>query len=320
MAGSVTLRLRTKDNLLELLKAGQSGAWRVGKGRENYIDKVQIFSWDGSLALEASHDLAHSFRTEDNRLVVGLLATDARIVRYDPPFQWQGQNSVNYWNDTDADSTSDDEIQEPPPFAPDDSEEMSVAIAQMCEDIYGEPIRLVAWRVEQKANIVGIFREHRRGWYFEVKFTQRQEEWRSSHRVLPIFLPLLDPDEMLWAQLTTSAQARDWWALDSIIFTSSIVPGSILSLAGPDTIGEAVADDALERFGFYVPDEAMLPGLLFDNRQLKITLLSYFKHPNGFGTENLLVDHNTQQSAVFNSLKEADQALYQKLYYYIEES
>lgn len=104
---SLTLRLRTKDNLMELLLAGKSGAWKIGKNKEQEISKVEIFNWDGSLKLEATFDLSNSCRTEDNRLVVGLSPEDSRIVRCDPPFEWVGQNPVKYF-----DKNSQDEEEE----------------------------------------------------------------------------------------------------------------------------------------------------------------------------------------------------------------
>lgn len=104
---SLTLRMRTKDNLIELLLAGKSGAWKIGKNKEQEISKVEIFNWDGSLKLEATFDLSNSCRTEDNRLVVGLSPEDSRIVRCDPPFEWVGQNPVKYF-----DKNSQDEEEE----------------------------------------------------------------------------------------------------------------------------------------------------------------------------------------------------------------
>lgn len=96
---SLTLRIRTKDNLMELLIAGKSGEWKIGKNKEQEISKVQIFNWDGSLVLEASLDIDNTTRTEDNRLIVGLSSEDARIVKCNPSFQWVGQNPIKYFNE-----------------------------------------------------------------------------------------------------------------------------------------------------------------------------------------------------------------------------
>lgn len=34
---SLTLRMRTRDNLKELLLAGKSGDWKIGKNKENRL-------------------------------------------------------------------------------------------------------------------------------------------------------------------------------------------------------------------------------------------------------------------------------------------
>ena len=139
----LTLRLRTKNNLMELLQAQKSGAWKVAKGKERHISRVQIFNWDGSMMLEAAHDLSNSYRrSEDNRLVVALDSKDAKIIKCDPPLQWVGQNPVNYVNETSATSKNDlaesesfeknsesvvaqTEIEVPAPHAPEDLTHLS---------------------------------------------------------------------------------------------------------------------------------------------------------------------------------------------------
>lgn len=90
--------------------------------------------------------------------------------------------------------------------------------------------------------------------------------------------------------------------------------------AGSNLVGEEVADEALENFGFYVPDEEMLPVLLFEATNLGVYLISYFRHPDGFAKENMLSDRNTEECEVYESLTEAQQRLDQKLSYYISES
>jgi hypothetical protein len=55
---------------------------------------------------------------------------------------------------------------------------------------------------------------------------------------------------------------------------------------------------ALENFGFYVPDEEMLPVLLFEATNLGVYLISYFRHPDGFSKENMVSDRNTEECEV----------------------
>ena len=325
----VTLLLRTKNSLIEFLQAGNSGAWDIGEYEEQQISQVQIFNWDGSLMLEAPHDVSNSKRTEDNLLIVGLSGDDAKIIKCNPPFTWVGQNSVNYLYEAvgeksnDLTETETETIDDPPPHAPDGCEAISNKIAELCETTYGEPIILVYWQHKDDNNQVNtLFRERRRGWYIQMLLTDNDGngQWTSEHRVLPSFLNLLKPDETTWAKLTKKASQEDWYALDEIFFNTLAFPGSKVILAGSELIGQEVADEAMERFGFYIPQENVLPVLLFENSHLKVKFVSYFKHPDGFAKENMISDDNTDQCEVIESLLEAQQRLNQKLSYYKNES
>ena len=337
----LTLRLRTKNDLMELLQVGTSGAWKVAKDKEKQIYRVQIFNWDGSMMLEAAHNVSNSFRrSEDNRLVVALDSEDAKIIKCDPPFQWVGQNPVNYVNETSATSKNDlvegenfekdsksvankTEFIEPAPHAPEGLTDLSPHLAELCESVYEEPVRLIHWQMKnnnREQQFRTLFRECRRGWYFQMLLTQKGDKWTSEHRVLPSFLNLLDPDETTWAKLTESATAEDWYALDEIFLNTIIFPNSRVIFAGSDLVGEEVADEALEKFGFYVPDEDLLPVLLFESRNLGVSLISYFRHSDGFAKENMLSDDNTDVCEVYESLTEAQKRLNQKLSYYQSEA
>lgn len=321
MQQDLILRLRTKDNLLDLLQAGKSGAWKVAKEKEDRIKTVQIFNWDGTLVLEASHDEVNSFRTENQRLVVALNSADARITKHEPTLQWSSQNPVSYLDVSGSEEHGRDSLEEPLPFGPDAPEEIHQSIADAFSATYGEPVRLVAWNMtEDGTEITGLFRERRRGWYFDVKLSQHDGTWSANYRVLPLFKPLLEADETIWADLTSTATSEDWLALDEIFFTAQLFPDTQVLLAGSDLIGEEAAEEAMEKFGFYVPDQDMLPAFLVNNSRLRIMLMSYFKHTEGFAKENLLTDHNTKSCEVINSLAQAENRLYQKLYYYAEEA
>ena len=337
----LTLRLRTKNNLMELLQAGKSGAWKVAKGKEKQISHVQIFNWDGSMMLVAAHDVSNSFRrSEDSRLVVALDSKGAKIIKCDPLFQWVGQNPVNYVKETSATSKNDlvegentekdsksvanqTEFIEPAPHAPEGLTDLSPHLAELCESVYEEPVRLIHWQMKDnngEQQFSTLFRECRRGWYFQMLLTQNKDKWSSNHRVLPSFLNLLDPDETTWAKLTESATAEDWYALDEIFLNTIIFPNSRVIFAGSDLVGEEVADEAMEKFSFYVPDEDLLPVLLFESRNLGVSLISYFRHSDGFAKENMVSDDNTDVCEVYESLTEAQKRLNQKLSYYRSEA
>jgi hypothetical protein len=195
-------------------------------------------------------------------------------------------------------------------------------VIRICEEAYSdEPIRLIEWNFGEDRQINALFRERRRGWYFNLRLSPNKKgEFHTARKVSPIFLPLLDPDEHLWHKLTCSALPEDWYALDEIIRLGLKFEGSQIRWAGQYAIGENVADDALEQFGVYVPDEELLPAFLFINKQLGLLLVSYFKDPNGFAKESLLSDDNTNECCVIRSLLEAQQTLEEKLQFYSEQN
>ena len=61
---------------------------------------------------------------------------------------------------------------------------------------------------------------------------------------------LLEPDATTWNNLTKKATQKDWYALDEIFLNTMIFPGSKVIFAGSDLVGEEVADEAMEKFGF----------------------------------------------------------------------
>jgi len=210
---------------------------------------------------------------------------------------------------------------EPPPISPSGMEDRVSDVIRMCEKVYSnEPIRLIEWHLGEDQQINALFRERRRGWYFDFNVSQNRNGKRSTvHKVCPIFLPLLEPDEHLWHELTRSALPEDWYALDEVIRLGLKFQGSQIRWAGQYAIGENVADDAMEQFGVYVPDEELLPAFLFINKQVGLLLVSFFKNPDGFAKENLLCDDNTDECCVIESLLEAQQTLEEKLQLYTEQ-
>jgi hypothetical protein len=210
---------------------------------------------------------------------------------------------------------------EPPPISPSGMENLTSDVIRICEEAYSnELIRLIEWHLGEEQQINALFRERRRGWYFNLSVSQNSKgKWSTVRKVCPIFLPLLEPDEHLWHELTCSALPEDWYALDKIVRLGLKFPGSQIRWAGQYAIGENVADDAMEQFGVYVPDEELLPVFLFINKQVGLLLVSYFKNPDGFAKENLLSDDNTNECWVIESLLEAQQTLEEKLQYYTEQ-
>ncbi|MCL1465225.1 hypothetical protein [Argonema galeatum] len=88
----LTLQVRTRDNLLELLASGESQAWVVAEDKFQKITHVQIVNWEGSQMIEGVFDRNASSRREDGRLVVKFL--HGRIVNSNVKFEVQ--NPVHY--------------------------------------------------------------------------------------------------------------------------------------------------------------------------------------------------------------------------------
>ena len=88
----LTVQVRTRDNLLELLAAGASPAWVVAAEREQLLTHVQIVNVEGTQMIEGVYDRAASERREDGDLVIRFL--DGRIVNCRVGFP--GRNRVHF--------------------------------------------------------------------------------------------------------------------------------------------------------------------------------------------------------------------------------
>lgn len=89
----LTIQVRTRDNLLDLLKACKSGAWRVAEDKEQQITDVEIVNFDGTQRIEGIFDGEKSVRQSDGRLVIAF--TDACIKNCKVTFD--AQNPVRYF-------------------------------------------------------------------------------------------------------------------------------------------------------------------------------------------------------------------------------
>jgi len=88
----LTVQVRTADNLLDLLKATQSGNWVVAQGKEQDITHVEIVNFEGTQKIEGTFEPEKSFRLDDGRLVMAF--TDACIRNCSVSFD--GRNPVRY--------------------------------------------------------------------------------------------------------------------------------------------------------------------------------------------------------------------------------
>lgn len=199
----------------------------------------------------------------------------------------------------------------------------TLSLAEVCQTVYGEPLRSSTGIPNKvKTSLKLRFSSGAAaGWYFEMIITQTESGKNfSSHRVLPLFLPLLDPDETQWHELTQEASEADWQALDQLFALSRQLSETNIAFAGADIVGEEVADEAMDTFGFYVPDEELLPVFIWWNLNYQLKVIAYFKHPDRFAGEVMFQDDNTDECEVYASLTEAIARLEQKLAYYRDEA
>jgi hypothetical protein len=87
-----TVQVRTRNNLLELLAAGASPAWRVSEDRAKLLTHVHVVNFDGTQRIEGVFDRNASERREDGDLVLRFL--DGRIVNCQVDFA--SQNPVHF--------------------------------------------------------------------------------------------------------------------------------------------------------------------------------------------------------------------------------
>lgn len=92
------LQIRTKDNLEDLLRHGNSPSWVVSEGKVNDIEKVEIYQFDGKRVLKADFDKSLSSRTESGRLIVAFSNGTIEECEH----KWIGQNPIKYVRDNEV--------------------------------------------------------------------------------------------------------------------------------------------------------------------------------------------------------------------------
>jgi hypothetical protein len=193
--------------------------------------------------------------------------------------------------------------------------------------LYGETVHLIATHrfTDDDGNDKDLFilREIRRGYYLEmlVEYTKNDlSNTSTSHRVLPSFLPLLENKEKTWKKFTKKVSDEDWLALDEIMLNTVLCSSSHVLFAGADLIGSDVADEAVDRFGCYYPDEDLLPVFIFENTDYQLRLFIPSDGGNKFASDCAVGDEIDSSHNSFSSLKKAQEFLDQRLSYYIQES
>ncbi|WP_030007813.1 hypothetical protein [Picosynechococcus sp. NKBG042902] len=189
-----------------------------------------------------------------------------------------------------------------------------VQLQRVCTQAYEEPLQLLWWEIaDAQGSLKVICREQRRGYYVEVLLHRTAAGYQPSHGLVAAFATLLKPDPSRWENLTKRATATDWQALDRLWFYALTIPDSEILWGDETIIGITVAEKAIARFGYAVPDPSLLPVLIFENRALGLNLISYVCDPDHFAGENLLYDHHTHRGEAYPNLFEAQIRLKQKL-------
>ena len=102
------LQIRTKDDLVELLGAGISHAWRVAESRLDEITDVEIYNFNGSAKLVGAFNRENTKILDNGRVAVAF--KDARIEQCE--HKWVGQNPVKYVSDTESIPDGNNELKE----------------------------------------------------------------------------------------------------------------------------------------------------------------------------------------------------------------
>jgi hypothetical protein len=89
------VNIRTKNDLVVLLAAGQSGNWTVAPVKEANITKVRIFNWPGDSVLIADFDPNRTHRDNRGKLIIGIVNGTIHPCAQDW-FRVYGQASVIY--------------------------------------------------------------------------------------------------------------------------------------------------------------------------------------------------------------------------------
>lgn len=97
------LRLRTRENLAQILQEGKSGAWRVAEYKDSQIKNVEVYNWDGTEVVKGIFDAKLSYREPNDKGYPKLFVvfTNGSLETVSPPLKWNGQNSVQYEPITD---------------------------------------------------------------------------------------------------------------------------------------------------------------------------------------------------------------------------
>ena len=96
------IKIRTKDNLNELLKKGISFSWKISHWRLDHIKEVHIYDFSGKTKIKGDFDRVKTQLLENGRVALAFI--NASIIAAD--LKWVGQNPIKFESDNaDVDLT-----------------------------------------------------------------------------------------------------------------------------------------------------------------------------------------------------------------------
>lgn len=149
-----------------------------------------------------------------------------------------------------------------------------------------------------------LFRVRYSGHYIFANIVISQERYadgnrkvKSNHFFHPKYLSFLSSEDKAknrrlmnyWLELTRECTPQEWEILDYLMATVHIYQADLMWLE-PSEIGEEAADEAMDKYGFYIPNDDLLPVIFCQRESVSITIFP--KSPKGFGADSIVIDNH----------------------------
>lgn len=329
----LTVRVRTKKDLTQLLKQGGSGWWTIAKFRDENLTNIEVYNWDGSLVIKAEYDPKISQRNENNKLYLGF--RNAKIEIVNPPLKWPGRNPVNYVEDNPSDSKNlrveidhrlidqnleeliagvvEKKIKEIMQTKPEEKKEKKEPTRrELLEDLlsnnYGQKIELLDYQIN-KNMVRGWFIEKRREWYFDFELDlQRKDLGYKPHDFIRNM-----SDEALY-EIYPRLKEKEKALIFNLIRLTFNYGGEVL-LFSEDEFPEDI-----DEYGFS-PQSQCFPVIIYNNQKYKMLGGFYlFNNSKKSLSEQIISDNNDESVKFFKDWEKAFKHLVKKMDYYRAES
>ena len=99
------IKIRTKDDLVDLLKKGISFSWKISQWRLDHIKEVHIHDFNGKAKINGDFDRVNTQVLENGRIAIAF--NNAVIEAED--YSWIGQNPIKFESDNNEVNLSDEE-------------------------------------------------------------------------------------------------------------------------------------------------------------------------------------------------------------------